>query len=551
MNNILKNVLLGLLVTGIVSSCTKMKSIGILNTGNYSDTAATLQSAAGSMIIGFEAYLGDANFAKYFPIIAREGSAITPGNELKYGSIVQDDGTFNYTQADALVNQAISAGLQVYGHNLVWYSQQNQTYLTSIVGAVGSGPANLVTNGDFENWSNSASAPPSWSYYNGGTYFSQGTGANAEGNYSMAVKSSGLANNYNVQLATTVPTVIGHIYNVTFDAMATSNTGNVVQGEWSNNSGPQYTGGHEVTTGWNSYSFRTWNPSGMNNLTATTASTTITFDVGLVPAGTTVYIDNVKVIDQTLADEEAAASSDAAVNERLDSVLNLWINSTVSRYAGKIKAWDVLNEPLAEDGTIRTNNNLPSGTSVTSPGIFVWSNYLGKQTGVSAFKYAHEADPNALLFINEYNLESNSVKLDSLIAYVKYLQAAGVQVDGIGTQMHCDINTSVAGIDAMFQALAATGLKIKITELDVTMKPSPTDATVGDPITLGSQATMYKYIVSSYMKNVPAAQRYGITLWGVDDPDSWRKAQLPLLWDKNFAKKPAYAGFLQGLQQQQ
>ncbi|HXO75487.1 MAG TPA: endo-1,4-beta-xylanase, partial [Puia sp.] len=135
------------------------------------------------------------------------------------------------------------------------------------------------------------------------------------------------------------------------------------------------------------------------------------------------------------------------------------------------------------------------------------------------------------------------------------LKAAGAQIDGIGTQMHISILTSNSGIDAAFQKLAATGLKIRISELDVRLNPQDKvgfNSLPVDPTLLAFQADKYKYVVNSYLKNVPSAQRYGITVWGVDDPESWiilsqKKQDAPLLFDKNFAKKPAYSGFLQGL----
>ena len=168
---------------------------------------------------------------------------------------------------------------------------------------------------------------------------------------------------------------------------------------------------------------------------------------------------------------------------------------------------------------------------------------------MKAFKYAQETDPTAELYINDYELESNTEKLDSLIAFVKELKSQGAKVDGIGTQMHISRNTSTPGIDNMMQKLAATGLKIRISELDVksmagTAAPQPT------PELLGYQALMCKYVVASYLKYIPAAQQAGITIWGVNDKNSWLYndgKEYPLLYDNNYNKKPAYGGMLQGL----
>ncbi|HVZ96410.1 MAG TPA: endo-1,4-beta-xylanase [Chitinophagaceae bacterium] len=538
----------------VAGSCKKDPSKGILNTGNFTNTSGSIKdlaSAAGFQF-GFGAdYASMTANSSYASTVQSEANVVTFGNELKYGSIVQNDGSFDYSTADAFYNLCNAAGLQVYGHNLVWYQQQNTTYLNSIVGGSSSSNTNLLGNGSFENWSNPSSAPSGWAYYNGGADFSQGSGSGntEDGSYSMAITvdastshAFGSGSGWHVQLASSFPTIAGDQLKVSFYAKA-SMAGCGYQGEGNNGgSGTSYTGDQSLTTSWTQYSY---------TFTASAATTTIAFDMADNPVGSTVYLDNVVVTDLTQA---AANSAPAAIAERVDSVLHLWISDVVGHYAGKIKAWDVLNEPLADDGTIRTNSNLPSGTTSTSPGVFVWSQYLGKDVGVKAFTYAHAADPAALLFINDYNLESSSKKLDSLIAYVNYLKSNGAQVDGIGTQMHVSINSSYAGIDAMFQKLAATGLKIRISELDVKINPDnksnfsqvPVDKTL-----LASQADMYKYIVNSYIKNVPAAQRYGITVWGVNDNTSWlynNGQDYPLLFDNNFAKKAAYAGFLQGLQ---
>jgi endo-1,4-beta-xylanase len=454
----------------------------------------------------------------------------------------------------------------VYGHVLLWHQQQNTVYLNAAAGGSYVGP-NIANNPGFETWTTATSAPDTWTYANGSTYFSQTTAAANvhSGSYALAVGGYGAngGSGWRVQLKTTIPTIVGHKYTISFWAKGstiglTGGPGNpniggcYWQGEWDASGSVKYTGDQQITsTAWTKYDMK-FDGSTVTPAAATT-STAIQFDMGTIAIGETVWLDDVVINDYTQDSIDAAAnaSNKILVAARLDSVMQLWIQGNavapgiVTHYKGKIPAWDVANEVMTDAGVIRDNKNTSAGN-----GIYVWTDILGKTGIVNAFKYAHAADPAAKLFINDYNLEASKAKTDSMVALVNYLKSKGAQVDGIGTQMHCSLSSSYAGIDYMFQQLAATGLLVKITELDVTMSASALDHTVGDPITLGYQANMYKYIISSYMKNVPAAQRYGITVWGVDDPDSWRASQLPLLWDKNFAKKPAYSGFLQGLKQQ-
>jgi endo-1,4-beta-xylanase len=543
MNNKLKYITLALLAVGVLSSCSKMKDIGILNTGNFSDTSGTLKSAAGSIAIGFAAYQGDAGFAKYFPLITKEGTNITPGNEMKYGSVVSNTGVLDFTKSDALYNQATTAGLTVHGHTLLWHSQQNTTYLNSIVGSSSSNTVpNLITsNANFESGSTG------WSIYNtnGATIsFVTGDATNAHGGngYMKVVNpNANSGGQWKVQVSSAAfATTPGSSYTISYWVKAASSGGSIRLS--SGPSAAQYQGDQTIGTSWQQVSW---------TITATLSSTTFLFDMGLL--ANTYYIDDVTVVDVAAANAAAAAGSASAITNRVDSVLKLWIIGTstapgiATHFAGKVAAWDVANEVLVDNGSLRlsTNTTVPSGAT----GYFFWNDYLGKTGIVNAFKYAKQADSKAKLFINDYNLEASKAKTDSMVALVTYLKAQGAQVDGIGTQMHCDaLTTSYSGIDYMFQQLAATGLQIKISELDVTIKASATDATVGDAVTLGYQAAMYQYIINSYIKNVPAAQRYGITIWGVDDPDSWRASQLPLLWDKNLVKKPAYSAVLKALQ---
>lgn len=184
-------------------------------------------------------------------------------------------------------------------------------------------------------------------------------------------------------------------------------------------------------------------------------------------------------------------------------------------------------------------------------GTYIGTKYDNNNYILKAFQYAKAADPTALKFINDYNLETSKLKVDSMKALVTFINSKGALIDGIGTQMHIAYNTPHAGIDYAFKVLASTGLKIRISELDVIANTARTATYVPSPTIPGLQADMYKYVVQSYLKNVPAAQRYGITVWGVADTDSWLNTSaapdVPLLFDKNFKKKVTFAGFIQGL----
>ncbi|RYY82784.1 MAG: endo-1,4-beta-xylanase, partial [Chitinophagaceae bacterium] len=166
--------------------------------------------------------------------------------------------------------------------------------------------------------------------------------------------------------------------------------------------------------------------------------------------------------------------------------------------------------------------------------------------------YAREADATADLYLNDYNLEYSTAKLDSIVALANELKADGVPITGIGTQMHISTTDSYSNIDAMLRKLASTGLKVRISELDVKAGNGGAAGTPPNAAALASQAAMYKHVVSSYLKNVPAAQRGGITVWGVTDNSSWlynNGAQFPLLYDKDYNRKPAYGSFLTALRE--
>ncbi len=272
-------------------------------------------------------------------------------------------------------------------------------------------------------------------------------------------------------------------------------------------------------------------------------------------AAGTYYVDNVKFGEKKATTKAATRGvriiplSDEEKALLIGNALESWISQMVSHCKSHIKAWDVVNEPMREGGTLR------DGTESSGDDIFSWVKYLGKDYAVTAFKLARQYGngDSDKLFINDYNLEVSEAKLAGLIDYVTYIESKGAKVDGIGTQMHLSLSGKDANgianlkqqIDKMFQTLAASGKLIKVSELDIALgTASPTDTQFAD------QAEMYRYVIESYKKYIPQAQQYGITIWGVsDDPaehENWLPDDAPNLWDASYGRKHAYKGVADG-----
>ncbi|MDI9363852.1 MAG: endo-1,4-beta-xylanase [Flavobacterium sp.] len=507
------------------SACTKMNDIGVLNTSGYTDTSSALKDVGNGGFIGvaidFPAMVTNST---YSTVVKRDFNQVTFGNLMKHSSIVKDNGTMDFTNTDALV--ASVGSMDIFGHTLGWHSQQNTTWLKSYSGLVVPAAIELATNPSFE------SGLTGWSIFNtnGATIAaSTATGDAKTGTGCMKVvnPTAQTGNQWKVQVSSAAfATTSGKQYVISYWVKAASAGGSIRL-----STGPtsaQYQGDQPIGTAWQQVSW---------TITASLTSMTFLFDMG--QAANTYFIDDVSV------KEVVPVPAGSAIAAKLDTALGTYITTMVNRYKTKVKAWDVINELLDDNGNLRNNANTTAAANV-----LVWSHYLGRDYALKAFNYAKAADPSALLFINDYNLEAKPAKLDSLIAMVAELKGRGAKIDGIGTQMHITRNTSLNDIDKMFIKLAATGLKVHVSELDVRINPSVVSGYILTPLEQNYQAQIYSYLVKSYLKNVPKAQQYGITVWGLTDDSSWlynSGKDFPLMYNADYSKKQAYAAVLQAL----
>lgn len=235
------------------------------------------------------------------------------------------------------------------------------------------------------------------------------------------------------------------------------------------------------------------------------------------------------------------------------AMLSEHVTNIVGHFASGevVTSWDVVNEAFAEDGSYRSADS-------------VFYQNMGESYLEVAFRAARNADPAADLYYNDYNLAQGGAKLNAVIAMAEDFMARGVPIDGIGFQGHIQIDWPAASVmEQSFAQAAATGLKVRLTELDIPIN-NPYSASYSYPDNYHAELTQaladrqkrrYCEVVTAYLNGVPEAQRGGITVWGIEDPSSWLISQLfankhddwPLLFDKNLNPKPALQGVADAL----
>jgi endo-1,4-beta-xylanase len=235
------------------------------------------------------------------------------------------------------------------------------------------------------------------------------------------------------------------------------------------------------------------------------------------------------------------------------------IQTVVGRYKGRIKSWDVVNEALNEDGTLRQS---------------LWLKVIGEDYIAKAFEYAHEADPAAELTYNDYSLE-NEPKRNGALALIAKLKARGTPITSVGLQGHDNLTwPATERQDATISAFAKLGVRLVISELDIDVLPAATgqqsaEVTINikqdpklNPYVDGLPdsvqivlAERYADLFRVFLKHREVISR--VTLWGVTDGDSWRndwpvrgRTSYPLLFDRSGLPKPAFDAVIRAAAQE-
>ena len=216
-----------------------------------------------------------------------------------------------------------------------------------------------------------------------------------------------------------------------------------------------------------------------------------------------------------------------------ETMLKNHVQTVAKHYQGQVSGWDVVNEAFLDDGSLRPSiwaKNIPD--------------YIAK-----SFQWAHEADPKAILFYNDYGQDGKPKKMQAILQLVQELKARQIPIHGLGLQMHINIDSKNEEIQSVINQSQATGLAIHFSESDIAVNPKNDSTFVYQETAKEAQKQKFELIFKAY-QGIPKSQQYGITFWNVSDKDSWlrgyfkRPKEYPLLFDETYARKPTYTHLL-------
>lgn len=533
---------------------------------------------------GLKDYVTDSNFKlgigmgmdlftyndTYFEIASANFNDIAAGYSMKHDPMVTSTGEIQYSKLDKFFNKVKEADMSLFGHCLIWHSNQDRTWLKSVVeNAKGEGstepgegedtdpePQEIeLINTDFESnttddwysWT-SKGAEKEVSVVNEGYDSNYGmllncTAIDSSPEYWHCQAAADFADSYKLEKNVT--------YKLSFSAK--SEKKGVVQIQLQNANGGNGCWYKEVTIGtdWQEFSYEYTYTGDKTDVSR------LTFGFGMTV--NKYYIDNVKftkVLSRTNSNLQNFAETDdeaTRVENAIKQEMQRWISGMIEYcyQNANVTAWDVVNEPMSDGNKNAIKSETVDGGNNVPNDAFYWQDYFKtpREYAYWAFKYAREAFSNVgvsdpKLFINDYNLEYSIDKCKGLIAYVNEIETEygeGCKVDGIATQMHISINQNKDNIREMLTLMAATGKLVKISELDVKVGDNPSDHTAEN---FQKQAEMYEYVIDTYFEVVPKAQQYGITIWSLSDNEveheNWIPGDAPNLWDAEYQPKEAY-----------
>lgn len=473
---------------------------------------------------------------------------VVTGNAFKYASVVKSDGTMDFGTVQAFVKNATKAGLSVYGHTLCWHSQQQVAYLNGLITDPHAAKHVLHVNipeAKANPWDWELYVDPVKPMVSGKTYTLK-LRVKASQNYHVTVWPQGASTQYWPTPAFDATTEWTNI-NASFEAKQDLKQLRFELGTF----------GGEI---WMD-DVQLLDPDG-NNLIGEGSFEDGNMDGWSKPAWHGYTLNIVNDSDQG---DEGGGITGQQKKDTLTWALNNFISGMMKACNGKVKAWDAVNEPMSDAVPSELKTGGRDGDKKTN---FFWQDHLGKDYARTVIRLARRAAGDSVqlkLFINDYNLEAaynHNAKCKGLIDMIKYWESDGVtKIDGIGSQMHvtCSMDPVVqkANEDAyvnMLKLLAATGKLVRISELDMGIQDANHQTVNTADVTPEMHKRMaeyYKFIVEKYLEIIPVAQQYGICVWApTDSPkgSGWRADEPIGLWNGNYVRKPAYAGFAEGLQ---
>ena len=504
----------------------------------------------------------------------------TPGNAMKNDAIMGNSGSLNFATVDKLL-AALDGNMQLYGHNFFWHTQQNQTYLKSLIAPTlvveSDGDVANVLSGDASDFNGGSTG--GWGSW-GSNKKDAGVvaGAGQDGTAALVLENKGDGNAWEAQCAYDFNDFLemNKTYVIKFKAKSSSPAGEL-QFQYQNGSTYSSQGGYNtfnVSTDWQTFQYEF-------TITKYDDVNRIILNFGKV--GGTYYIDNIKfglAKDQTsatrgiqyvLARNGKARKATRAASKMyyilktpaekqaaLEGAMEAWVSGVANHLKEKNVVpfgYEVINEPIADgsnmyrglsegtfggtwtddDGNTQydaapTEDDANGLTLNWGSGHWYWGYYV-PDYHVKAFQLARKYLPaDTKLFVNDYNLETSPKKLEALIKFVKEIDEKNGSpiVDGIGTQMHVTLNCSD---NAEKNAANIAELKTKVDAMFQTMAATGKLIRVTElDLSLGTgtpssnqykaQSDAYRMIMESYKANVPEAQQSGITIWSLSDNEA-------------------------------